>query len=129
MKKYAKAIVTGVILVAGNMAYAVEPVALNAQDLDLVSAGTAPSVISTYFQSGQAGNAVNAVAFGGPQATSGVDNAAGTGNGVVYAVSGGTAVASASGSYHVPSVAAVSSVTHSSFVSAGVTSLSLPVIR
>ena len=71
MINYAKAIVTGAILVAGNMAYAAEPVALNALDLDMVSAGTAPSVISTTFQSGHSGNAINAIAFGGPLASAG----------------------------------------------------------
>lgn len=39
MKKYAKAIAIGALYAAGNLAYAVEPVALNAQELDTVSAG------------------------------------------------------------------------------------------
>ena len=129
MKNYAKAIVTGAIMVAGNMAYAAEPVALNALDLDRVSAGTAPSVISTTFQAGHSGNAINAIAFGGPLASAVVDNAAATGNGGVYAVSGGTAGATALGSYHVPAVAAVGSITSASFVSAGSTALVVPHLR
>lgn len=129
MINYAKAIVTGAILVAGNMAYAAEPVALNALDLDMVSAGTAPSVISTTFQSGHSGNAINAIAFGGPLASAGVDNAAATGNGGVYALSGGSAGATAVGSHRVPAVAAVSSVTSASFVSAGSAAFVVPRLR
>jgi hypothetical protein len=129
MKNYAKAIVTGAFLVAGNMAYAAEPVALNAQDLDLVSAGTAATVFSSNFQAGHAGNALTAIAFGGPQASAGVLNGAATGNSSVYALSGGTAGATATGSSWIPAVAGSSSVTNASFVSSGSTLVVLPFVR
>ena len=129
MKNYAKAIVTGALLVAGNMAYAAEPVALNAQALDMVSAGTAATVISSNFQAGNAGNSVTGIAFGGPLATTGVINGAATGNGSVYALAGGASGATAVGSHWVPAVAAASSVSNTSFVSSGTSLVVLPFIH
>lgn len=102
MKKYAKAIAIGTLFAAGNLAYAVEPVALNAQELDTVSAG----VISLGFANATNTTIANA-AGSHPMAIAGGETMASAGRTPV-AIAAGAGAAGAGG--HWPGVANVSSV-------------------
>lgn len=93
MKKYTKVIAMGALLAAGNLAYAVEPVALNAQDMDAVSAG------GLYFAFADATNATTATSAGTSGSAAAALGGAMTGSGFIVptAVAGGAGIAGAGG--------------------------------